>query len=84
MLVRTKSPIWITREIVESLHERDSAFEKAALTGDPQDHLIAKRLRTSTKRDIRNARAELIQDNLVNHSDNPRKFWEEINKLIKE
>lgn len=76
MLVRQESPPWITREIVEAIHERDAAFETAFSTGDPQDMSRAKELRTSTKRDIRNARADYIRENLDNNSDNPRKFWE--------
>lgn len=83
ILVRQNSPPWITKELYESLHERDVAFETAYTTNNPNDLIIAKNLRTSTKRDLRNARADFIQNNLKNKADNPRKFWEEINTLIK-
>lgn len=83
LFIRNESPPWITREIIESLHDRDAAYGKVHLTRNPNDLSKAKELRTSTKRDIRNACSEYIQNNLSNNSNNPRKFWEEINKIVK-
>lgn len=79
---QNKNP-WISKEIIEKLNERDSAFLKAYNSKLPADLKHAKELRTEAKRAVRNARADFIKSNLEEHSNNPRKYWEEINKLIK-
>lgn len=58
------------------------AFERAFVSKNLNDLIAAKKLRT-VKRQLRNAKADFILSNLNNNADNPRKFWENINKLIK-
>lgn len=82
-MVEVHKPDWITSEIIEMIQDRDTAFIKAHESGIPNDLNHAKKLRTDTKRSIRNARKEFINKNLDNTAQNPRKFWTEINKLIK-
>lgn len=43
----------------------------------------AKCIKTEVKRLIRNARAEHVRQNLNDNQQNPHKFWQEINPLIK-
>lgn len=81
--VRQDPSPWITKELIEQLSDRDKAFELAYQTKNPRDLKIAKGLRTEVKRQVRNAKAEFIQTNLRNNSEDPKKFWEELNKLIK-
>lgn len=83
MEVRQNKPPWITNELIEILHERDQAFEEAYSSNNQNSWVTAKNLRASAKKAVRNACTSFIQDTLDKNSDNPRKFWLNLNKLIK-
>lgn len=72
--INTDKPPWFATELVEMVKDKDRAFEKAYASKDDNDLLYAKRLRTSTKRAIRNARAEFIKGKLAEVADNPGKI----------
>lgn len=76
--VRSDRPPWITDEILESIQNRDEAFEEAYILKDPNLLIEAKRLRTISKKAVRNARSSYIQFQLHENSGNPRKLWLEI------
>lgn len=80
---RLNQPPWITKEILELIADRDSTFQDAHENNKPQLLPKAHRLRTESKRAMRNARSNLIKQKLDNFSDDPKKFWREINSLIK-
>lgn len=73
---KLNQPKWFTNELLELIEERDQAFTKAYDTKLPKDLISAKA--------IRNARSDFIKDKLSQTSDNPRKFWRELNSLIKQ
>lgn len=75
---------WITNEIVELLNDRDKAFLKALVTKNPADLKEAKSLRRQAEQAVRTARSAHNQDTLDHSSDNPRKFWRQLNALIKQ
>lgn len=83
ILIRQDPSPWNTKELVEQINDRDKAFELAITTKNSRDLVTAKNLRTEVKCSLRNARADFIQNNLRTNSDDPKKFWEELNKLIK-
>lgn len=83
MKVRETNPPWITQEIQELIKERDELFYDGIITNQPSLIIKAKEKRTEAKRVIRNARANYIRSELHKHKSNPRKFWAEMNKLIK-
>lgn len=66
---------WITSDIIEQLSDRDKAFELAYQTKYTTDLEAAKSLRTDVKRLMCNAKADFIQNNLRENSDDPKKFW---------
>lgn len=73
----------MTKELVEQINDGNNAFEQAYISKNDQDLITARNLRTEVKRSLRNAKADFIQTNLRNNSEDPKKFWEELNKLIK-
>lgn len=83
MEIRQNNPPWICTEITEILNDRDNAFTDAYNSKLPDDLVKAKDLRTKAKKAVRNARAAYIQDNLERNGNDTRKFWLELNKLIK-
>lgn len=67
-------PKWFTKELNELLYDRDQAFLEAYNYPDNPTLLEkAKKLRTKAKKSIRNARADHINEQLSNHSDDPQK-----------
>lgn len=81
---KVNQPKWITNDIVKLLNDRDKAFLKAILTKSPSDLKEAKILRHQAKQAVRTARAAHIRETLAQTSDDPRKFWRELNTLIKQ
>lgn len=83
IVTKLHQPPWITKDIIELVNDKDSAFSEALANKDVTTLNEAKKLRTGVKRAIRNARAAYINKTLDEQRDNPRKFWVEINSLIK-
>lgn len=81
--IRSDKPVSMTTEILEEMGDRDRAFLEAYETNSPAKLTEAKNLRCSTKKAIRNARADYVQQQLKKNSHNPRKMWQNINALIK-
>lgn len=79
---KLEQPEWITTYIIEIISDRDSKFNEAYETASPSVLAEARVLRTQVRWAIRNARAEFIKNQLHDAGNNPRKFWEEINKLL--
>lgn len=79
MTINSNKPNWITTELIEMINEKNKAFIQAYCSGNPNDLCPTKKLRTDTKRAIRNARADFIKQRIADVSDNPRKFWMELN-----
>lgn len=81
--VRENKPVWVDHELIELLNDRDDAFLEAYTTGNPDLLKIARELKTKAKRAIRIAKSNYIKTYLENNRDDPRKFWQGINSLIK-
>lgn len=71
MKIRVDNRPWITQEIIEDKSNRPFLIYKA------------KQKRTEIKRGIWRARAEYLKNELHKHKNNPRKFWVQMNKLVK-
>ena len=73
---------WLSEEILESIHEKNRAWKKAKRTRDPDDIVLAKRLRNHCKTIIRRAKGDFVQDYLDDNVISLKKFWEKINYLL--
>lgn len=80
---RAEKAPWMTNDLLNPINDRDKAFLEAHETKDANKLSEAKKKRTATKKAVRNARAAFIREQLAQSQDNPRKMWENINKLIK-
>ena len=81
-LVKKDILVWLTPELLNLKKDRDYFFKKAKITGDDADWFIARNLRNRTNIAMRSAKAEYIKNKLTENSDNPKKFWNIINKEI--
>ena len=64
------------------MRERDKAFRKARRTQGQDDWAIARNLRNSLCMDIKTSKSNIIKGKLDRYSNNPKKFWSEINKIL--
>lgn len=78
---RVKRLPWLTNEILELINDRDNAFQEAYDSDDLLE--TAKSLKTLVKRAIRTSRSNHIQSKLESCRGNPKKFWGELNQLLK-
>ena len=77
-----KTP-WITAEIIGCINDRKKYLRLYRKTKNQFIFEICKYLRNECNRLIRNAKSAYIKDNLQRSADDPRKFWKNINNLLK-
>ena len=75
-------PIYIHKDIMEQIKNRNYFYRKAKLTHNEDDWKIAKFLRNQTNSNIRKARAETIQNELENSKNDSSRFWRQINQIF--
>ena len=73
---------WLTNELLSVMRQRDKAYKKARRTNLTHDWAQAKQLRNRVKTAVRTSKANVIKDKLERYQHNPKKFWQEINKLL--
>ena len=64
-VAQAKEP-WITKEILEMIKDKDRLLQSAKNTNNQQDWELAWTVRNNTSFQIRRAKANFIQDNLLN------------------
>ena len=80
--IKNYRPDWMTKELIEQVKDRDYFYKKAKLGGDEDDWNIAKHLRNTTNVNIRQAKRDFILDELNSNSEDPKKFWKVIHKVV--
>ena len=80
--VNAKKEPWITNEALEAIRDKDLALKKAKRTGRQEDWVMAKRLRNSTGRDLKNLRADFLKAQQEENADDPNKFWKVVSSIV--
>ena len=75
-------PDWLINELLVRMRQRDKAFRKARRTNNGADWALARNLRNQLCMDIKTAKANTIKDKLDRYGPNPKRFWQEVNKLL--
>ena len=78
MKIKDRGDPWITKELIELLHDKDRIRKKANNSGRREDWEEAKAARNFVNRTIRMAKADFIKDSLISHKNDPKKYWESI------
>ena len=73
--IRKNSPLWITREIVEAINDRNMCFKLARNDPTKVNVSNARIQRNRVNRLIIASKSSYIKDTLNNNRDNPKKFW---------
>lgn len=76
--VRSSQPGWYSVELLEKAIERGRLYCIARKSKNESDF----DKRNEVKTDIENARSSYYIDRVKKHSDNPKRFWGDINSLI--
>lgn len=74
---------WLTAEVTEIINDRDDLFLEDYANADQDLLCEAKSLKTKASKAIRNARATYVQEQLGRNQSDPKKFWKELNLLVK-
>ena len=74
--------VWITDEILELIKDKDRAMTRAKRTGIQADWIVARNLKNSAIKAIRNAKAEFIKNKLEIHSKDSKKFWNSVSEIM--
>lgn len=73
-------PPWLTQDLLDLIHVRDRQYKKAKKTNDNDDWAEARRMRNLCNKGVKNAKNLYIKRELVQHQNDPRKFWQVIEK----
>ena len=82
LMVVDNKPEWLTNELLTRMRQRDKAFKKARRTLLQADWDLARHLRNILCMDIKTAKTNVIKGKLERYGNNPKQFWQEINKLL--
>ena len=76
-------PDWLTDEIIACIHDRNKCVSIFRSTGCQEYLVLSKFLRTKITKLIFNEKRRVIMTKLNVNKKNPKKFWREINNLLK-
>ena len=81
--VRTNNPEWFTNDVLAKIRYKNECFIKAK--SNPHNEILWREYRLANlkaKRSIQNSKANYIRATLNNNRTDPKKFWNEISKLL--
>ena len=79
--VRSDSPKWFTKELVEEIYHRDRLYIRAKHSKTLQDWELFRNKKNHIKKLLNQAREEYIKNKLEQDKNDPKKFWRSINNL---
>ena len=79
--VRSDSPTWFTKELVEEIYHRDRLYIQAKYSKKQEDWELFKAKKNQIKKLLNQAREEYVKEKLEQDKNDPKKFWRSINSL---
>ena len=79
--VRSKNSPWITADLKERMHNRDTLKIKAIKSNDPHDWANFKRMRNKVNTEIKAAKELFYNNKFTETNGDPRKTWQIIHDL---
>ena len=79
--IRSDSPQWFTKELIQEIFHRDRLYIKAKSTNDKNDWIFFRHKKNEVKKLINQAREEFVKVELEQDKNDPKKFWRSINTL---
>ena len=81
--IKANNPEWFTKEVLDIITAKNKCFRKAK--NNPGDEQLWKEYRASNlaaKRAVQTSKSTYIKTSLNNNRTDPKKFWNEISKLL--
>lgn len=78
----TKRKCWTTSDLMSLIRERDRCKNKADNTRDKNDYQEFKKMKNKVKRTVIKAKRGYIMSKLEDSSNNPKRYWKELNNLF--
>ena len=82
LTVVDNKPDWLNNDLLVLMRQRDRAYRRARRTNLIDDWDIARHLRNMVNMAVKTSKANVIRDKLERYQHSPKKFWQEINKLL--
>ena len=73
---------WITHELLEGIQDTHNLRKIAVHTGNQADWARTRLAKNEINKNLKNAKADFIKDNLSKHNNDPNKYWELIKQLL--
>ena len=80
--IKPVTNLWLSNELLEEIKDKDVALRRAKRSKNEEHWAIARRLRNNCLKNIRTAKADFIRDQISENKQDPKKFWNSINKLL--
>ena len=80
--VRIDNPRWFTREILEKIHDRNTAVKELNRVYTPEKHQQLKQLKTEVNTLINTAKSNYVRNTLNETKEDPKKFWRILNDML--
>ena len=81
-IFKKDKPEWLTPEVAQLMRDRDLALRRAKRTKKPEDIEIAKFLKNRSNIKVKKSHDNHIKNQLIKYAKDPKKFWEELKKLL--
>ena len=78
---RTMKDPWITNEILENIHDK-LLLRHAKRTGKDEDWQIGRQARNRLNIDIKNVKADFINENLEQNQGETKQFWKDVQIVL--
>lgn len=75
-------PLWLSKEILEFIKQRDYVYKLAKQTSDPDEWARLRRLRNKCNRLVSRAKGDFVLSQLKDSEGDAKKFWRVINSIF--
>ena len=73
---------WMTNKILESIIDKEPPLRQAKRSGIAEDRILARKARNRPNMDIKNIKAEFIQENLEQNQGDSKIFWKDTQIIL--
>ena len=73
---------WMTGDLIAAIHDKNELIRKAKQSGKSKEWIAARKARNRTNKLVNKAHQDFIKLELDHNKDDPKKIWNDINKIF--
>ena len=73
---------WMTGDLIAAIHDKNELIRKAKQSGKSKEWIAARKARNRTNKLVNEAHQDSIKLELDHNKDDPKRFWNHINKIF--